>query len=175
MIDLPHIETYDFVGYDTYFDDVMPQLDQLLDTYLHDPDGYYSIAICEAVCNAARYSVDGCDHAHIIIQVYITANDIKTTVKSDTRPWDVETYRDRMMQLADNEILAEMDWGKYTGNTVRSRGFWLMLTACEYLYIDVNGKEVTLCVKWPFADNHISMKIKDLIPKMYLKKNEVIF
>lgn len=171
----PLIQTVDVVGYEDYYATAVPAIENILDKYMKDDEYNYLIGINEAVCNAARYAIAGYAHVKIHIRLFITEDDITTTISAETKPWDVELYRHNMQKLAANKILGEMEWGDYTASTSRSRGFWLMLMSCEYLYIDISGKKVSLCARRPFKQSHISKKIKDLIPRLYLEKNGVIF
>lgn len=50
-----------------------------------------------------------------------------------------------------------------------------MLMACDYIAIDVSGKRVTLCAKRPFRPWHIRKRIQNLVPRLYLERNGVIF
>ena len=69
-----------------------------------------------------------------------------------------------------------MRWGDYTSYMQRSRGFWLMLQPCEYLYLDVSGKRVSLVVRLPFSSARASQdRIKYLVPKFLVEKDGVIF
>ena len=101
--------------------------------------------------------------------------DIKTIVQSDTRPFDVVRFRQNLRNLADDPELAHWEWGQYTAASSKSRGYWIMLMACDYIAIDVSGKRVTLCAKRPFRPWHIRKRIQNLVPRLYLERNGVIF
>lgn len=171
----PENHSFEVIGYDDYCEKVMPKLEDLLARTLQDSEGHYMIAINEAVCNAARYAVAGHDNVCIQLDMLINDGDIKTAVQADTLPFDVLQFRKEMAELAEDENIAEMEWGDYTGHSKSSRGYWYMLMACEYLYIDTTGKKVTLCAKRPFSPNHIAKKISDLVPRLYVEQNGVIF
>ena len=171
----PEHHQFEWTGYDTYYEDVMPKIETILQHALDDPDEHYLIAINEAVCNAARYSVAGPEQAKIQILMMLNDGDIKTIVQSETRPFNVMHFRHSLKQLADNPDTASMEWGMYTAESAKSRGYWIMLMACDYIAIDVTGKRVTLCAKRPFRPWHIRKQIQNLVPRLYLEKNGVIF
>ena len=168
---------YEALGQDAYYDEVMPWLETLYDRYLQDEDGHYLIAVNEAVCNAAKYANDGPALAPIDIEVVITpGQDISVSVRSDTQPFNVEMFRDNMRKLAaDDSPWKDREWCDYTGSTERSRGYWLMLMSVSYLYIRSDGKEVTLYADIPFQKEHVTRKISDIVPRLLLMKNGVIY
>lgn len=49
-----------------------------------------------------------------------------------------------------------------------------MLMAVECLYVDVTGKNVTLCATRQYHPGDISRKIKDIVPRFMLEQNGVI-
>ena len=171
------IRHYHIIGYDAYFEEVMPDLQKIVEDTLLDKDDNFLIAINEAVCNAAKYANDGPSLAPIDIEVVITpGQDISVSVRSDTQPFNVEMFRDNMRKLAaDDSPWKDREWCDYTGSTERSRGYWLMLMSVSYLYIRSDGKEVTLYADIPFQKEHVTRKISDIVPRLLLMKYGVIY
>jgi len=169
------IRHYHIVGYDAYFEQVMPDLQKIIEDTLLDKDDNFLIAVNEAVCNAAKYANDGSALAPIDIDVVITSEDISVSVQSDTQPFNVEMFRNNMRKLAQDPAWRDREWCDYTGSTERSRGYWLMLMSVSYLYIRSDGKEVTLCADIPFQKEHVTRKISDIVPRLLLMKNGVIY
>ncbi len=167
--------SYTFCGAKEYDVNVFPLLDAIFMETLADPEGHYFIAVDEAVTNALHYGKQGADAEKVVVEVRLTESDITTVVLSDSRPFDVLLFRDKMRRIAENPQLAEMPWGEYTSCTQRSRGYWLMLQACEYLYLDVSGKRVSLVQRIPCLSDYVSRdKIKHLVPRFFVEKGGVI-
>jgi len=164
---------YQFVGYEAYHD-VLPELQKKICAVLHDEEFHYILALNEAVCNAAKYSMDGIQNANIEIKLKITKYDISTTIRSHTQAFDVNLYRDNLLKLIKNKEIYDMEWGDYTANTENSRGFWYMLTACDYLYMDSKSQDVTLCARVPYEPENFTTKIGNLVPRFFIRKNGVI-
>lgn len=170
------IKHYHINGYDAYFEKVLPDLQKLVEETLQDKNDHFLIAVNEAVCNAARYANDGPILAPIDITITITPNeDVAVSVASDTQPFNVEMFRDNMRKLAKDPLWCDKEWCDYTGATERSRGYWLMLMAVTYLYIRSDGKEVTLFADIPFRQENVTRKIRDIVPRLLLQKNGVIY
>lgn len=169
------IQHYHIIGYDAYFEQVLPELQKIVEEVLLDKDDNFLIAVNEAVCNAAKYANDGVNEAPIDIEIVITSEDVSVSVFSDTRPFNVEMFRDNMRKLANDPAWCDKEWCDYTGDTERSRGYWLMLMSVSYLYIRADGKEVTLCADIPFKKEHVTRKISDIVPRLLLMKNGVIY
>ncbi len=166
------IRKYDVIGFEGYLDILSEIQDDLV--VLKDPNYYYECALNEAVCNAARYSVDGIQNAKITIDMRISGSDVETTVSSHTRVFDVIRYRNLMRQLANDPKYGELDWVEYTGLSEKSRGIWMMLTACDHLYYESHGQSVTLCARIPTEEARITKKIKSLLPKFLVLVNGVV-
>ncbi len=98
------IHTYEIVGYDAYFVDVLPDLTEIL-SELTDENSYFIIAINEAVCNAAKYSVYGYEEAKIKIELIITNEDVTATVISKTKPFNALEYRNKLLKLKENAVV----------------------------------------------------------------------
>ena len=159
---------YEALGQDAYYDEVMPWLETLFDRYLQDEDGHYLIAVNEAVCNAARYAKAGYECVRIYIDVEVTPDSLRTTVTADTLPFDVQGFYKKMIALGKDESIASKEWGDYTGNSDKSRGFWMMLMSCRSVDIDVNGKAVTLVAERPF----LTEDGKEVRKKSFLEDDE---
>ncbi|MBP2629493.1 MAG: hypothetical protein H6Q70_121 [Firmicutes bacterium] len=168
------IFNYRFVGYEAYYQDVLPELQKKIFDALQDEDYHFILAVNEAVCNAARYALNGVQNAEIEIKLKTTEYDISATIRAKTHPFDVEHYRNELLKLLSNKELCNMEWGDYTADTEKSRGFWYMLTACDYLYMDDDGQEITLCARAPYDSKSFTTKIGHLVPRFFIKKNGVI-
>ena len=163
-----------FDGYQNY-EETEKKLRKFFDRAFGMSNPYFMIAVNEAVCNAARYSVDGMMQARIFIKVVLSENDLSVKVSSKTRPFNAEEYQQTLKKLAADPKLSEMDWGEYTAATEISRGFWYMLEAVDYLVVESDGSEVTLSARIPYRDYHpINTKIGFLVPRFFVKKNGVI-
>lgn len=165
--------TYKFVGYTEYEEKIVDKLiSKIRENIGENP--YFEIAVNEAVVNAAKYSIFGIDEAEITIIVRITLTDVAVIIKSITRPFSADHYRQQLYQLMVDDEIKELPWGDYTADTEKSRGFWYMLTACEYLIIKDDGNEVTLCIRRDSPSNELDTKIKQLVPKFLIQKDGVI-
>jgi len=167
------IFSYRFTGYAAY-QDILPELQKKICENLCDDEFHYVMAVNEAVCNAARYCVDGLQNAEIEIELRIMQADIATTIRAKTKPFDVVLYRKQLLKLLEDKAICNMEWGDYTADTEKSRGFWYMLTACDYLYMADDGQEITLCAMTPYNPHELTTKIGNLIPRFFIKKNGVI-
>lgn len=167
------IHTYEIVGYDAYFVDVLPDLTEIL-SELTDENSYFIIAINEAVCNAAKYSVYGYEEAKIKIELVITNEDVTATVISKTKPFNALEYRNKLLKLKENPKLKDMPWSEYTGISERSRGFWMMLMAVDYLYIDINSDRVSLNISIPRKAEEVTLTIGELIKRFFVEKDGVV-
>lgn len=168
------IHEYKIVGYDAYFDEVLPKLQKILSQRIYDEDSYFIIAINEAVCNAARYSVYGYEEAQIKIELIITAEDITVTVESKTKPFDAVKYRDELKRLKEDPNFKDMPWFQYTGASIRSRGLWMIMMAVDYLYMESNGDKISLNISLPYRKEEITRTIGELVPRFYIEKDGVI-
>lgn len=171
----PKQYTFSWTGYDAYYDSIMPAIEPILCDALEDPEEHYLIAVNEAICNAARYALDGPEQAKIHLQILMNTTDIKTSISSVTTPWDAISFRQHLRSLADSPETGRLDWGDYTGTTAMSRGYWIMLMACDYIVTDSHGQRITLCARRPFRSWHVRKTIQNLVPRLYLEKKGVIF
>ena len=167
------IYSYDIVGYDDYFISVLPDLQEIISQAI-PVENYFIIAVNEAVCNAAKYSIYGHEEAKINIEIVVTPEDITVTVASKTKPFDAIKYRDDLKKLEKDSAYKDMPWSEYTGLSVRSRGFWMMLTAVDYLYVDANGDKISLNLSLPYKSEETLRTIGELVPRFFVEKDGVI-
>lgn len=88
-------------GYDDFIERVLPELDVICNKTLADPEGHFQIAIMEAVNNAAQYSLAGLTEAAVDIKMSIRDMDIKVSVSSETREFDVKEFDVSKDNIAD--------------------------------------------------------------------------
>ena len=166
----PKMHHFEALGQDAYYDEIMPWLETLYDRYLQDEDEHYLVAVNEAVCNAARYAKAGYDCVQILVDVKISWHGIETSVTADTIPFDVESFYRKMKDIAKLECYKHKDWGEYTEQSDKSRGYWLMLMPCRSVCIDISGKTVTLYADRPFSPECLSKKICTLVNRLHIVK-----
>lgn len=164
---------YNIKGYDAYFDTVLPDLQEIF-SQINADENYFIIAINEAVCNAAKYSIYGYDEAKINIEIVVTPEDVTATIASKTKPFDAMKYRDDLQKLKDNPTYKNMSWSDYTGLSVKSRGLWMMLMAVDYLCMDANGDKILLNISLPCRTEEVSRTIGELVPRFFVEKDGVI-
>ena len=169
------IYRYDLVGYDAYFDTAFPEIEAALKDVLGDEEGHFLIAINEAVCNAAKYALDGDDKAAIKLELAITEDDVTASIACPTKHFDADRYRQDLQSLAANKQYRLLPWSDYTGVSARSRGFWLMLMAVDYLYIRHDGNSISLNVSRPWRQDVVTKTIGELVPRFLVEKNGVIY
>ena len=170
------IDQFKFVGLQK-FAPTQEKLYKIIYTAFDGTDNYlYQQAIEEAVCNAAKYSIDGPLNAKISIRVRRMPFDIAVTIYSETNQFDAVEYQRRLQDLSNNPQYAEMDWGDYVSGTMASSGFWYMLTGCDYVYIDSKGQSITLVAKTTGVnlEDERTTKISQLVPRFLIKKDGVI-
>lgn len=167
------IRNFSFKGYQNY-EPIQESLDELLKDIFGKENLPFLIAINEAVLNAAKYSVYGLREADIHISVRILTDEVRVTVASETHPFDAVKYRERLQSLLVDEVTAALDWGDYIGDSDAGRGFWYILTAVDYLYIDEKGQEITLVARIPMTVLPEVKRLDYLIPKFYVRQNGVI-
>lgn len=166
--------TYEFVGYQNY-EKTQKKIETLLFDAFEAENYRFLMAVNEAVCNAARYSIYRPQNARITIEVRIMNYDVAAKVSSATSPFRASEYQKKLRRILDDKNACEMEWGDYLGFQLASRGFFYMLSAVDYLYVDEKGQHVTLCAKTPYDPSQpYSTKIGDIIPKFLVSKNGVI-
>ena len=161
-------------GYDDFIDRVLPKLDEICDQTINDPEGHLQIAVMEAANNVARYSPDGLMTAEIILNITIHMCDLCIQIRGETRAWDVESFVDYIKALAYSEEWQNKDFGEFKKDRLSGRGIWLMLEACEYLYIDKNTKAITMAVSYPFKQELITQKMNILADRLHILRNGVV-
>lgn len=166
---------YDLTGYDSYFSSAMPEIQDVLREALRDENFLFLIAINEAVCNAARYSVEGHERAQIHLELVVTEEDVTASISCLTQPFNAEAYRQELWRMAERDEMRSMAWSDYTGTSARSRGFWMMLMAVDFLCVDVNGDKVTLCASRPWDDGMVTKEIGILAERFFVEKDGVIY
>lgn len=166
--------SFSFSGYQN-FDPIAEHLEKLYEKTFGFDNYDYRIAVTEAVCNAARYSLQGLMEADIQIIVKISPVSISTSVLARTHPFDVLSYRKRLLSLLETDA-ATKDWGDYLGGEDASRGIWYMLTGCDYVYYDFRGQSVTLFayLSEQGKQEPRPTQIGLLLPRFYVKENGVI-
>lgn len=165
---------YRFQGYQNY-EDVQTELCSVLEQYFGHQNPYFNIAINEAVCNAARYAIDGPANAKITIELRVMPNDISVSIHARTHPFDAERYQKKLRELLLDPSIRSLEWGDYTADTEKSRGFWYMLMACDYMYVDAKGQFVTLFRTRNFQpDDIVITRIESLVPRFLVSKDGVI-
>ncbi|WP_303105847.1 hypothetical protein [uncultured Mitsuokella sp.] len=166
--------TYEFTGYQTY-EKTQKKIEALLRDAFEADNFRFFMAVNEAVCNAARYSIHKPQKARITIEVRIMNYDVAVKVSSATTPFRAEEYQKKLRHILEDEKASNMEWGDYLGFTLASRGFYYMLSAVDYLYVDQNGQSVTLCAKIPYDPSQpYPTRLRDIIPKFLVSKNGVI-
>ena len=161
------------VGYQNY-EAIHDKLKKLfLDAFCGD-NPYFILAVNEAVCNAARYSILGPTKAKITIRTEIGEADIRVKISSATTKFDAMAYQHRLRKLAADSKYKNMACGDYTSDTDMSRGFWYMLEAVDYLVIDSDGEDITLSARIPYDYQPLDPRIGYLVPKFFVRKNGVI-
>ena len=167
------IFSYTFRGAEEYDTKIFPVLESFFTDVLADPEGRYQIAVDEAILNALRYGKQGYDSEKVDVEIRLTESDITTVIISDSRLFDVSSFRANLRRLAANPQLANMRWGEYTAYLQRSRGYWLMLQFSEYVYLAASGKRVSLVSRIPFrVDYVLHDRIKDLVPRLFIESKD---
>lgn len=167
------IHTYEIVGYNAYFTDVLPELTEILSN-LTDDNSNFLTAINEAVRNASKYSIYGFEEAKIKIELVITNEDVTVTVVSKTKPFNALEYRNKLLKLKEDPKSKDMPWSKYTENLKRGRGFWIMLMAVDYLYMDINGDKISLNISLPRKADEVTSTLGELIQRFFVEKDGVV-
>lgn len=170
------IDQFKFIGLQN-FGPIQEKIYKLIYIAFGGKENYeYQQALEEAVCNAAKYSIDGPYHARITIKVRRMAFDIAISVYAETHPFDAEDYQNRLKKLSQNPQFSSMDWGDYVATSPASSGFWYMLTGCDYVYIDSKGQSITLVAKTLGVNLDIerTTRIGELVPRFLVKKDGVI-
>ena len=67
------------------------------------------------------------------------------------------------------------EWGDYIGDRDVGRGFWYILSAVDYLFIDEFGDEITLVIRKTKSNLPEVNSLYYLIPKFLVMRNGVIY
>lgn len=168
------IKEFKFRGYQNY-ENYREEIKMLVNEATQDEDMRYYLAINEAVCNAAKYSVSGVLDAEITIKIRLEKSSIHTLVSCQTKPFNARKFREKLRQLAREQTLANMDWGDYTHDAVSGRGFWYMLSACDFIFVEEKGQKVMLHTSLPLCAEHKKhTRIKQLISRFYIEDGGLI-
>lgn len=112
----------------------------------------FYIAINEAVCNAAKYSIHGHKNAEISICIKLDNYSMTAIISSETIYFDVNAFLWRMKDLAKSKR-RDMDWGDYTHDSIGGRGVFYMLQACDCVTLSPDGNTVMLHSSLPVDEN----------------------
>lgn len=162
-------------GYSDFIETVLPELDEIFTKTINDKEECFQIAIMEAVNNAARYSLKGLEEADISIEVIVHSIDIKVVIRSKTREFDVKGFCKKIRKLGLDDKWSFKNFGEYKGESLYGRGIWLMLQACEYMYMDVNDRSVTLCTSYPVKTHQHVQNIGVLAQRFYITEGGVVY
>ena len=87
------IKEYCFVGYSA-FDALRDEMQALLFAADRDEDWRFYLALSEAVCNAAMYSIDGPEKVRIAIRIRVEPTSISAMVQAKTKKFDARSYKE---------------------------------------------------------------------------------
>ena len=142
-----------FNGYQNYAV-IRKRLKELYERAFEGDNSFFRVAVDEAVCNAARYAVDEITNVEVTIQTVITPEtDIKVRIASVTQAFDALAHREKLMHLAYEPDNKGRDFGDVFLASTVSRGFWMMMTAVDYLIVEADGSAVTLSVSLPYKQD----------------------
>ena len=168
------MKEYNFViNGEKEYEQKMQKIEAVYNQYMTDC-GYYLYAVKEACINALCNCND-MDNIVINVSVWVSDDDIETTVAADTNDFSPEAIRAEYQMIADK--YSKMDWGDYEAllpHYEQHRGIWNMLFACDYIFFAADGKKVTLVTKYPFNECYIK-KIGSLVSRFLIEKSGVIF
>ena len=161
---------FEFQGYPDY-QDVLPELERIIQT---KAKGAFPLilALNEAVCNAAKYSTSGPLNAKIFINLKIICHNIIITISAKTIKFNALNYQKKLQKIASDKTAANKTWTDYVGIEPVSRGFWLMLSAVDYLIIKDDGNKVKLVFNTR-SNIKQSKKVGDLVQKFIVEKDGV--
>lgn len=106
--------TYEFTGYQNY-EKTQKKIETLLTDAFEAENYRFLMAVNEAVCNAARYSLYKPQKARITIEVRVMNYDVAVKVSSPTSPFRAEEYQKKLRRILDDKKVREMEWGDYLG------------------------------------------------------------
>lgn len=166
------VKEFNFIGYQNYEEHRL-EIKRLVNEATKDEDMRYYLAINEAVCNAAKYSIDGMFNAAIKVRIRVESHCIATCVSSKTINFDADNYHKKLLALLENNHVRNLDWGDYTHDDVSGRGFWYMMAACDYILVDQKGQSVILHTSLP-AEHYDRNHIGQLVSRFHVKNGGVI-
>lgn len=168
------IKEYRFFGYQNY-EPCRQEIKNLVNGITRDEDMRYYLAINEAVCNAAKYSIAGIMDAEISICIRIDSHSIHTRISCQTQKFDARRYREKLRGWARDEKIRDMDWGDYTHDQISGRGFWYMLSACDYIFVDEDAQQIMLHCSLPVNEEQKKRThIRQLVPRLFIDNRGVI-
>ena len=166
-----------FKGYQNYAV-IRKRLKELYERAFEGDNSFFRVAVDEAVCNAARYAVDEITNMEVTIQTVITPEtDIKVRIASVTQAFDALAHREKLMRLAYEPDNNGRDFGDVFLASTVSRGFWMMMTAVDYLIVEADGSAVTLSVSLPYRQdkkNKPTTRMDILVNRFLVRRDGVI-
>lgn len=165
---------YEFTGLQAFDSSVADDLYRDCTHFFGHRNEDFEIAVEEAVCNAARYSLDGVKRGIISLWLRITDTDLSLTVCSRTHFFDALSYQQELKALAADPRYANMDWGDYVGLSAMGCGIWYMLTAVDYLCMDHKGQYVLLSKSLCSLDRTVTTKIGALVPRFFIRTRDLV-
>jgi hypothetical protein len=164
---------YNFIGCDGY-QDCCFEIRKIFKQYLEVHNLNYYFAVNEAVCNAARYAKAGNAMAPIRIKIELEATGIKTTVESETFPAEMLDYREKLRGFSINTEYKGKTWQEVWKDQLSGRGFWLMLSACDYIVVEKHGQRVILHT--PKADQKglVQYQMDEIISRFFIDDQGMI-
>lgn len=164
---------YEFLGMDGYMDHI-EEIKAILQKALQTEDMGYYMAINEAVCNAARYALAGPEIALITVRIRVDPKGIKTTVKSITKEVDMMYYREKLRKYAANKDFKGKDWQDVWEGKDAGRGFWLMLSSCDYIFVDRYGQYIELHTPRPYSEADSPFQIEKIVSRFFIDDQGMI-
>ena len=165
------IKEYCLVGYSA-FDALRDEIQTLVFSADQDEDWRFYLALSEAVCNAAMYSIAGPEKARIAIRIRTEPTSISAMVKAVTKKFDARSYKEHLMSLAMDPAISLMDWGAYTHDHISGRGFWYMMNGADAVFVEEEGQFVVLHLSLPLSDEHKMQRlVYQLVPRLFVTES----
>lgn len=161
--------SFSFRGYPEY-QEYLPKIEKIIQSRTDQPFPLV-LALNEAVCNAAKYSVAGPLNAEITVSMRIICSSIIIAVSARTIKFNALAYKKKLEKIAQDN--GNKVWTDYVGIDPVSRGFWIMLSAVDYLAIKDNGNVVKLFFNIDRLYDESSKKIAVLVRKFMVEKDGV--
>lgn len=161
------IKTYQFTGHSNY-SLVQSEIKELIKNVSLDKEMDFYLAVNEAVCNAAKYSVKGHKKADISICLKLDNYSMSAIISAETVYFDAYYFLQRMKTLASSKS-RNLEWGDYTHDNIGGRGFFYMLQACDYVALSPDGNVVMLHSPLPIDENQKKRrKIWQLVSRLHV-------